>query len=267
VRLREGIAAGWIRWLQRSPTVESFADWGEPARDAGGYPMPGTVEIPNDNLQWAGLRVPVGGVADMRGDEPIGAGSGQTLNDANLLKLELRYGVPMIVPLVGRVAVWVMRIADACVAPSGLTLGTVDLGVPEPLAASRAWACPVYLAPDASGNAVPRWPVRVAVTIRMQSPARRSAATHARTQSAVRSGAAGIGAFAGRDPSPGERASSSGAEAPAATSAAASASASESASVPASAPASAADPGPARAATGWLEFGGERAFSVPGACT
>jgi len=278
-RLREGIAAGWVRWVQLSPTVESFADWGEPARDAGGYPMAGTVEIPNDNLQWAGLRAPAGGVADMRGDEPIGAGSGQTLNDANLLKLELRYGVPMIVPLVGRIAVWVMRIADACVAPSGLTLGTVDLGVPEPLAEPRAWACPVYLAPDASGNPVPRWPVRVAATMRMQSPARRSAATPARTQSAVRGGAAGTGVFAGPDPSPGQRASSSGAWLPPGAGASA-------AGVPVAPPDAAADDSPApvsgatasalasgvhsgldRPAAGWLELGGERTFSVPGACT
>jgi len=254
-RLREGIAAGWVRWVQLSPTVESFADWGEPARDAGGYPMAGTVEIPNDNLQWAGLRAPAGGVADMRGDEPIGAGSGQTLNDANLLKLELRYGVPMIVPLVGRIAVWVMRIADACVAPSGITLGAVDLGVPEPLAAPRAWTCPIYLAPDASGNAVPRWPIRVAATMRMQSPARRSAATPARMQSAVRGSSAGMGAFAGPVPPPGQIEPSSGAgPAPAS-------------SADAPAPASAADSGPVRATAGWLELGGERTFSVPGACT
>ncbi|RPH61182.1 MAG: pilus assembly protein, partial [Burkholderiales bacterium] len=160
LRLREGQAAGWIDWRQLSPTVEGFGDWGEPARDATGYPMPDTIEIPNDSLQWADLRQPAGGIAGMRAGEPIGAGSGQTLNDANLLKLELRYGAPMTVPMVGRIAVWAMRIADGCVAPSGVKLGAVDLGTPEAWAAPRAWACPIYLAPDASGNAVPRWPVR-----------------------------------------------------------------------------------------------------------
>lgn len=276
-RLREGIAAGWVRWIQLSPTVESFADWGEAARDAGGYPVAGIVEIPNDNLQWAGLRAPAGGVADMRGDEPIGSGSGQTLNDANLLKLELRYGVPMIVPLVGRIAVWVMRIADACVAPSGLTLGTVDLGVPEPLAAPRAWTCPIYLARDSSGNAVPRWPVRVAATVRMQSPARRSAATPARTQSAVRGSSAGMGVFAGRGASPEQRASPSGAwptpagatqdaGAPTETGDPAAAD-SPAPGSRANAPASAEDSALVRSAAGWLDLGGERTFSVPGACT
>ena len=36
-------------------------------------------------------------------------GGGQTLADANLLKIEFTYGVPLTVPLAGRLGAWVMR--------------------------------------------------------------------------------------------------------------------------------------------------------------
>lgn len=265
-QLRQAIAAGWIAWRQLAPTVESFGDWGEPARDAAGYPVASLVEIPNDSLQWASLRQPAGGAAGMHGDEPIGARSLQTLNDANLLKLELRYGVPMNVPLVGRLAVWLMRIVDGCAAPSGRQLGTVGLGVPAPIGAPRAWTCPFYLAPDATGNPVPRWPVRTAATIRMQSPARQSANTPNRRESPVFGGAAGptvassVGATPSVPPAPVASTRPPGPLVPTAP------------TVPAASggPVAASannDGSRSRADSGWLEIGAERTFSVPGACT
>lgn len=282
VQLRQGLAAGWVAWRQLAPTIDSFGDWGEPARDAAGYPVPGLVEIPNDSLQWSSLRHPAGGVAGLRGDEPIGARSQQTLTDANLLKLELRYGVPMTVPLVGRIAVWVMRIVDGCAAPSARRLGAVDLGTPSPspAAAPRAWTCAMYLAPDASGTPVPRWPVRASTTIRMQSPARRSAMTPVRSQTAVPGAASGL--------APGVARGTLQAAPPSTEPAAATWPAPPPAELPATAftqPAGAGlEPGSgnrsvavpatpsndgslARGASGWLEIGGERTFSVPGACS
>lgn len=262
LRLREGLAAGWIAWRQLSPTLESFADWGEAARDPAGYPMPATIEIPNDNLQWVGLRQPAGGVAGLRADEPIGAHSGQTLNDANLLRLELRYGVPMAVPLVGRIAVWAMRIVDGCAAPSALRLGAVDLGTPEASGAPRAWACAMYLAPDASGNAVPRWPVLAGATVRMQSPARRSAMTPARTQSAVR--AASLPGSPGAWPAAASLPSHAGTAPSAAAGVPAGGGAGDDADAPA---VRAIGDAIARSRASWLEIGGERTFTVPGACS
>lgn len=241
-RLGRGLAAGWIAWQQLAPTVESFADWAEPARDAFGRPMPGTAEIPNDSLQWSWLRAPAGGAAGLRGRAPIGLQSQQTLNDANVLKLELRYGVPLHVPLVGSAAAWLMRIVDGCAAPSRRSVGLVDLGMPA-APAPRAWACPMYLAADASGRTVPRWPVRVSATVRMQSAARRSAHTQHRRQSPVRvasSGASAPGAIPWPSTLP-TRAATGAAEPPV-------------------------DGSRARDADGWLELGGERSFSVPGAC-
>lgn len=263
-QLRQGLAAGWVSWRQLAPSVESFSDWGEPARDAAGRAVTSLVEIPNDSLQWAALRRPAGGVAGVRGDEPIGTHSQQTLNDANLLKLELRYGVPMNVPLVGRIAVWVMRIVDGCVAPSGRRLGTIDLGVPEPMAAPRAWACPIYLAPDAAGNPVPRWPVRVSAMIRMQSPARQSAMTPHRRESPVLGGVAGSGSagpgMAGPrmedidDPVASESPAPPAPFVPTTSDAPMTATTDN-------------DGSGRRTDSGWLGIGAERAFSVPGVCT
>jgi hypothetical protein len=227
--------------------------------------MSGTTEIPNDNLQWADLRRPASGVVAMRGDEPIGVRSEQTLNDANLLKLELRYGVPMNVPLVGRLAVWMMRIVDGCTAPSGLALGAIQLGTPEASATPRAWACAMYLAPDAAGNAVPRWPVLAGATMRMQSPARRSAMTPARTQSAVRA-ASSVAAWPGDTPvgdvTGNARPPPASRVPPASPIVVGGGS-----GLPSDSTGAADDGSLARGESGWLAIGGERTFTVPGACT
>lgn len=173
--LAQGRAAGWAAWRRLAPTRQSFDDWGETARDAEGQPIEGLIEIPNDNLTLrTGMRAPASGTAGHRGSEPIGSASRQTLSDANLLKIEVVYGVPMTVPLVGQLAAWIMRRVDACpgAGGAGKRLGAVDVGLPVPLPAPRAWACAHYDAVDETGRARPRWPVRVSATVRMQSPAR-----------------------------------------------------------------------------------------------
>ena len=187
--LSQGRAAGWASWRRLAPTAESFTDWAETARDENGEPIEGLLEIPNDNLTLrTGMRMPASGVAGYRGAEPIGGVSKQTLSDANLLKIEVVYGVPLTVPLIGRLAAWVMRGVDGCASAGGagaagtaavgpaagasLRLGSVDLGVPEPSASPRNWACAHYNAVGEDGRPRPRWPVRVSATVRMQSPAR-----------------------------------------------------------------------------------------------
>ena len=173
-QLAQGRAAGWAAWRRLSPTPQSFDDWAVTARDADGNPMDGLLEIPNDNLTASiNAALPATGVAGYRGTEPIGNASAQTLADANLLKIEFTYGVPLTVPLVGRMAAWLMRSLDGCDgASSTMRLGTVDLGRQPTSANPRAWACAHYRATGDDGRARPRWPVRVSATIRMQSPAR-----------------------------------------------------------------------------------------------
>ena len=167
-----GRAGGWLLLRQLSPTAQSFEDWAEDDIDDFGRPDPSRRVIPNDNLTHRiHLTSPAGGVAGYRGDEPIGARSGQTLADANLLKLELVYGVPLNVPFVGPLAAWALRIVDGCREPASRQVGLLALGSPRPHAA-RDWACPFYDATDERGRTAPRVPVRLSATLRMQSPAR-----------------------------------------------------------------------------------------------
>jgi len=160
--LVSGKAAGWVRWRQLSPTRLSFDDWAVPTLDEQGLPVPDSLEIPTDNLV----------ARTLRSDPRIGASSGQTLADANLLKVELTYGVPLTVPLAGRLGAWVMRIIDGCGPVSERRLGALSLGQPEVSTAPRPWTCPYYDARDPDGRATPRWPVRVSSTARLQQPAR-----------------------------------------------------------------------------------------------
>jgi hypothetical protein len=196
VHLIEGEAQGWVLLAQQSPTPESFDDWAEPARNANGELLEGVREIPNDNLRVRSVRMqPASGVAGLRGAEPIGQVSGQTLNDANLLRLRLDYGVPLVVPLVGRLMAWTLKVWDGCEAlqsggasggpqPSARmeTLGALRLPVAGPGSVGRLWPCMFYgmgnVQADAEGavQGPPRIPVRVSVTVRMQSPARQAQA-------------------------------------------------------------------------------------------
>lgn len=203
--IEQGATAGWIRLRQRSPTLESFADWAEPALDPMGKPIAGLVEIPNDNLDSRRTRaLPVSGTAGLRQGEPIGHASGQTLADANLLRLELVYGVRLSVPLVGRLIVHTLSLWNGCgpgspaalpspsdnrpaavtgAAPGVKRLGLVLLGPVEPLSAMQPWQCAFYEARDAQGKADGRIPIRLSSTVRMMSTARHSDATRPRDDS------------------------------------------------------------------------------------
>jgi len=193
--LARGKAAGWASWRRLSPTTQSYEDWAVTARDADGNPIPGLVEIPNDNLTVSsGAMLPSSGVSGYRDSEPIGAASAQTLADANLLKIEFTYGVPLTVPLIGRVAAWLMRAIDGCPESAvPMRLGAVDLGTPQPATERRSWACAHYAATGDDGRARPRWPVRVSATVRMQSPARDRDAAEARREDPLTGEALGRG--------------------------------------------------------------------------
>ncbi len=170
-----GRNAGWFTWRQIAPTAASFDDWAVPARDDRGRPIEGQ-EIPNDNLAYRRAS-PRSGVAAMRAGLPLGAASGQTLADANLLKLEMTYGVKLTVPLAGPLTAWVMRIVGGCSVSTARTVGRLDLGTPARDPSTASSVCPFLAARDEDGVLRPRWPVTVHATIRMQSPARVSDAT------------------------------------------------------------------------------------------
>jgi TadE-like protein len=143
--------SGALTLRQLSPTHESFVDWAVPARDGLGDPIADAIEIPNDALQFQ--------------NRVVGSGSGQSLRDANLLRLELRYGVPLNVPLVAPMIVRLMEQINGC-----------QGGV------SAAWACSYYRATDDAGQARLRWPIQFVTMVRMQTPARRSNLTASRQE-------------------------------------------------------------------------------------
>jgi hypothetical protein len=171
-----GSNAGWIRMNQLSPTQQSFDDWAENSFDEQGNAVR---EIPNASL--AVLRctkTPAGGAAGTRastacpgGGEPIGRSSQQTLADANLLKLNMTYGVKLSVPVVNRMVAGVLSMAAGCRANEEQRIGTLNLGAAEVVNAQPA-NCAYYNAVDAEGRPSPRIPVNLSVTVRMQSPAR-----------------------------------------------------------------------------------------------
>ena len=170
VHVAEAETRGWLRLERQSPNDASFADWAEPARDAFGDPIDGVREIPNDDLVHRATRaVPAGGVAGARRGEPIGAASGQTLADANLLRLRMTYGVPLSVPVAGRLIAWALRAWHGCEDASPRAWGALRLDAPQRGALPQPEAC-AMLAPADGGPA--RLPVSASATVRMQTPSR-----------------------------------------------------------------------------------------------
>jgi len=215
----EGLAAGWISLVQRSPTQESFDDWAEPALDETGEPIAGMVEIANDNLDNRRLRTqPMSGVAGLHLSEPIGRLSGQTLADANLLRLELVYGVRLVVPVVAPLIIRMLSVWNGCrsaeavdtqeaLAPEaraspggGESLGLLVLGSGQAIAGNHPWMCAFYAARDGDGRPDARIPIRAAATVRMMSTARHSDFTRGRSSSTgeTPSGAGGAGTVDGQ---------------------------------------------------------------------
>jgi hypothetical protein len=133
---------GQLKITQLSPDESAFADWSEPARDALGHALPGVREIPNDALRFRSTDLlPPGGSRPSEAGPSLGLRSGQTLLQANLLRLQIDYAVPLRVPLAGPI---LARL-------------------------SRTWQPePTLRAMSSRG----RLPIRVIAAVQMQSPAR-----------------------------------------------------------------------------------------------
>ena len=177
-RLQDAQGAGWLRWRQLSPTHATFADWGIESSTAA--PSSGRV-IPADNPTWRSRHmVPGSGRASAIGNEPVGLASGQSYREAGLLRLELTVGVPLHVPLAGRLFSWAARIAAGCDTDTPYRIGLMrwsgvaSVGTPGPTtghsdAGSAQVACSVYGGRDGSGRSLPRLPVRAMAEARMQT--------------------------------------------------------------------------------------------------
>jgi TadE-like protein len=220
---------GFSRLRMLSPTSESFTDWARPARDAQGDIISGLQEIPNDNL--AGLsskQTPVNGSSSSRLSYAVGSSSKQSLSDANILKLELTYGIPLTVPFVGRITVAVLKTLNGCASST-----PVD-------------ACTFYDSFDESGQPVARLPVLISSQVRMQTPARKSGYTAASVASPFAGEALGAGEVGTKSdfktptlPGINVGSSNNGAQS---------------------------NLGPSKGANGFLQFGADRVIQVPGSC-
>jgi TadE-like protein len=198
LRLNSEKAKGALVWRQISPTEESFTDWAVPARDALGDEIASVVEIPNDGLQFR--------------KQSVGASSGQTLKDANLLKLEMRYGIALNVPLIGPLAVRIMEQINNCpnASSADISLGTIRIKAASSAekASGSAWPCAFYRAKDANGADQLRWPVQSIAMVRMQTPARKTGVTASRKESPLVLAAGGPSS----NGNPGDPTSSAGGE-------------------------------------------------------
>lgn len=108
-RVTDDLGTAALRIEVLSPTRESFDDYNSPALKAK-YKTDEPV-IPNVGIDE--LSCP----RDMPGcnSDPKGNASGQTLSDANLLKLRITYGIPPTkqMPMVGRFYTWALGKLDA----------------------------------------------------------------------------------------------------------------------------------------------------------
>ncbi len=104
-RAAADLAQANVRIEVLSPTIESFDDYNSPALQAQLNTGNARV-IPNDNLGF--IRCP----RDVPGcnSDPNTNSSGQTLADANLLKIRVTYGIPQEkqMPMVGRFYTWAL---------------------------------------------------------------------------------------------------------------------------------------------------------------
>lgn len=176
----QGIVMGWIRWEVLSPTRQSFVDWGAP-----GDPIlspgvsPGDIEIPAHGVAGlAARRRPTSGVAEVIQGLPVGARSGQTLLEANNLKLHLQVGIPLQMPLAGRLLARALSLWSGCGFGMGQPVhrvGLVDFGSDTaPSLLPPSIECRALAAVDAQGHWRPRWPIEASATVQMQTNARQS---------------------------------------------------------------------------------------------
>jgi uncharacterized membrane protein (UPF0127 family) len=178
--ITQGIAMGWIRWEVLSPTRQSFLDWGEPADPMlSDGATPGEIEIPAAALPAISQRrQPRSGVLTRLDGLPVGSSSGQTLVDANNLKVYFQVGIPLRLPVVGKLLAKTLALWQGCgwsLSTSADRVGLVNFGVGTTASLlSSSVECRALAARDLSGNWQPRWPVGAAAVIQMQSNARQS---------------------------------------------------------------------------------------------
>lgn len=181
--LAVGLASGWIRWEVLSPNRKSFSDWGAAADSFfSADAAVGEIEIPATQLASAILhKMPSSGVSGYSDGYPIGRHSGQTLIDANVLKLRLQVGVPLNMPFAGTLLAKALGYFSGCGLLNSADserktpVGAIDFGRGAKSSMfSPQIECRALAARDAEGNWRPRWPISVTTSVFMQSNPRKS---------------------------------------------------------------------------------------------
>ncbi len=141
-RIKQQIDSDFLRIEIINPSPGSYADY---ARNSGG-----SLSIPNDNLIYRGSRV--------------GASSEQTIQDANLLKIQAYYCFEMIVPFVNRL-IWQMLNGAS---KAGYPLLKPVHMHPSPVSGTFNEECIVTKNTSGDYTGIP---IRSQSIVRMQSPA------------------------------------------------------------------------------------------------
>ena len=131
--VQEQIEDGYVNITVVNPTIESFASYGVDAEvivDGSGGTTSTQIVIPNDNLMYR--------------DVNVSGAAGQSIQDANLLKIHVGYCYELIVPFVDRI-IWAMQRYGPGAAPA------------EEKKYGRLWADdastpPGFFGPPASGS-------------------------------------------------------------------------------------------------------------------
>jgi len=145
-RVRNEINNGYLRIDIINPSPNAFSDYG---RNQGGE-----VQIANDNLIYRGAT--------------IGKDSNQTIQDANLLKIQTYYCFELIVPFVNRIIWSMMRYSPNEIMPANLPELKKQHRFGKPATGSFNEECVV------KKNAADGYfgiPIRSQAIIRMQTPA------------------------------------------------------------------------------------------------
>lgn len=178
LEVSQGIALGWIRWEVLSPTRQSFQDWGSPADPVL---SPGAsaqeIEIPAHGVAGLANRLrPHSGVVSAHQGLPVGTSSGQTLIEANNLKLFLQVGVPLQMPLAGQLLARALSVWAGCsfgVSRPERPIGMIQFGLDaDPNRLHPSIECRSLATFDGEGRWRPRWPLSAAAVVQMQTNAR-----------------------------------------------------------------------------------------------
>lgn len=159
---------GYLSWDVVSPFKDSFYDWSA-----------GSVDrlVPITAGEGSDLRQPRSGSVGRVNSLPIGRLSGQSLLDASTLKIRVRMGMPLEIPLVGRLIAEGLSWAKGCPVsnPKG-RLGALDLGRPTlPLGGLSpvSFECAMLIRSLNEGR--PRIPISAVGMALLQHPVRESA--------------------------------------------------------------------------------------------